>query len=61
MVDRIKALCKDRGISIVELEERSGIGKNTIYRWNVVMPSADKLARVAKVLGVTTEDLLDGT
>ena len=60
MVDRIKALCRARGISVGELEERTGIGKNTIYRWGTVMPSADKLVRVAKVLGVTTEELLDG-
>lgn len=58
MFDRIKALCKERGISISELEERTGLGKNTVYRWGTIMPSADKLSRVAKALGVTTEDLL---
>lgn len=58
MFDRIKALCKERGISISELEERTGLGKNTVYRWGTIMPSADKLSRVAKVLGVTTEELL---
>lgn len=58
MIDRIKALCKERGISFNELEELAGIGKNTVYRWGTIMPSADKLSRVAKVLGVTTEELL---
>lgn len=58
MFDRIKALCKERGISISELEERTGLGKNTVYRWGTIMPSADKLSRVAKALGVTTEELL---
>lgn len=58
MFDRINALCKERGISISELEERTGLGKNTVYRWGTIMPSADKLSRVAKALGVTTEELL---
>ena len=45
-------------MSIAEVERRAGIGKNTIKSWDKVMPSADKVAAVADVLGTTSEYLL---
>ena len=60
MKDRIKALAKERGISVAEVERRSGLSKNTIKKWDRSIPSVDKVASVAKCLGVTIEDLLGG-
>lgn len=60
LLHNIKILCGKRGISLNDLEELAGIGKNTIYRWNEKSPGIDKVMKVAKVLGVTIEELLEG-
>ena len=59
MVSKIRALCADRGIrSLNVLEEMSGIGKNTVYRWDENRPNIDNAAKVAATLGVTLDELL---
>ena len=56
---KIKALAKAQGITIKAIEEELGVAENSIRRWNTVMPAADKLSKVAKILGTTVEDLLE--
>lgn len=58
MLERIKALAREQRLSIAEVERKAGISKNTIKKWNRSMPSADKVASVAKVLHTTVEELL---
>lgn len=57
-LERIKKLSKQRGWSLQTLAEKAGIGKNSIYRWNVKTPSTDSLKKVAKQLDVTVDELL---
>ncbi|WP_207645714.1 helix-turn-helix domain-containing protein [Peptostreptococcus sp. D1] len=47
-------------MSIAEIERKSNLGNGTIRRWADSIPSADKLYRVSKVLGVSIEYLLSG-
>lgn len=58
--DKIKEICKERGISIRELERRAGLGEGTVKKWKDFTPRADNLLKVAKVLEVSMEELLDG-
>lgn len=58
LFDKIKSIADEKGISIYRLERETAVGRNTINRWNESIPSADKLARVAKYLGTTVEFLL---
>ena len=58
MLDKIKALCKEQQLTIVGLERAAHLSESTICKWDETMPAADKLARVAKVLHTTVEDLL---
>lgn len=60
MVERIRQLCVDRGISLKRLELEAGIGNGVIARWESSSPRADKLLAVAKVLNVSAEYLLTG-
>lgn len=60
ILHNIKRLCAERGISLNDLEQMTGIGKNTIYRWDEHSPGIDKVLKVAKSLGVTVEQLLEG-
>lgn len=60
MVQRIKELCKGKGITIAELERRCGIGNGIISRWKASKPSYDRLAKVASELDTTVEYLQTG-
>ena len=57
---RIKALTENKMITIAELERKADLGNGTIRRWDNPLPSADKLFKVAKILDVTLEYLLNG-
>ena len=54
----IKSIADSQGISIRKIELDTGITLGSIYHWNEVKPSVDKVAKVAKYLGVTIEELL---
>ena len=59
--DRVKELAKKQGISIVELEEKLGFGRNSLYSWKKKTPNWDRLSKVADYFGVTTDYLLGRT
>lgn len=60
--EKIKDLCKQKGVSINTLETESGIGRNNIARWERYTPGVDKVKAVADYLGVTVDYLLsDGS
>lgn len=58
MLHKIKELCKEKKISLAELERRADLAPKTIFAWGETMPSVDKVYRVAKVLGTTVEEIL---
>jgi predicted transcriptional regulator len=58
LLEKIKKLCKERGISINDLEKACGIGRNTIYKWGESSPTVDNLKAVAEFFGRTVDDLL---
>ena len=58
MVDIIKKLCQQKKISLAKLERSCDIGSNTIYRWDDVSPSIDKVVRVANFFNVSVDYLL---
>ena len=58
ILHNIKRLCKEQGITVAELERKAQLTESTICKWGTNMPAADKLARVARVLHTTVEDLL---
>lgn len=60
MLERIKSECKSKKISIAELERRSDLTPNSIYRWNENVPSVDKIQKVAKILNVSIDFLING-
>ncbi len=61
MIENIKRLCSEQGLTIQQLEAKAGIAECTIGRWGKdgkLQPSIDKVKRVADVLGVTVDELL---
>lgn len=61
VLERVKLLADDYGISIPELEKKLGFGNGSVYKWGKSMPSADKLSAVADFFNVTTDYLLGRT
>lgn len=61
LLDKIKQLCKERGVSISQLEERLNIPSNTIYQWKKKTPSIERVKKVADYFQVSIDYLLDRT
>lgn len=56
--DIILGKSKEKNISINTLEEKVGLGKGSICKWNKVAPSVISLKKVADELGCSIDELL---
>lgn len=61
IVDRVKQLCQNKGVSVSRLEEDLDFGRNSLYRWKTQSPSADKLQKVADYFNISVDYLLGRT
>lgn len=60
MLNKIKELAQNNGISIAELERKAGLKHGAIGKWEKSKPLAENLQKVASVLGVSIDELLRG-
>lgn len=60
ILDRIRLLATKQGMTVAEVERKADIGNGVAARWNKSTPTADKLQRVADILGTSMEYLLLG-
>ncbi len=61
IVDRIKRLCKEKGVSVNKAELESGAGKGVLNNFrHGSIPSASRVNAFASYLGVTSEYILTG-
>lgn len=58
MLQKIKALAKERGVTIQQLEQECGIGQRSIYNWDTSVPAVDKVKAVADFFGITIDELM---
>lgn len=58
IVDRIKQLSYEKGLTIAELERILGFGNNIISKWDKSVPRSDKLEKLADYFNVSTDYLL---
>lgn len=61
MLDRVKNLCKERGITVSILEDKLNLPNNTIYQWKSRTPGTDRLEKVADYFDVSLDYLLGRT
>jgi transcriptional regulator with XRE-family HTH domain len=59
MLDKIKELCKKRGLSVSQLEQELGFGNKAIYKWDEQTPGIDRVKKVADYFGVTIDYLVN--
>lgn len=60
MKERIKALCKEHGISMNKLEETLGFGKGYISKLGSSTPNTDKIKKIADFFNVSVDYLMTG-
>ena len=60
MVERIKELCAQRDMSLKDLEQATGIGTNSIYKWDKQSPAVKYVALVARYFAVSADYLITG-
>ncbi|WP_342440612.1 helix-turn-helix transcriptional regulator [Lysinibacillus sp. FSL K6-0075] len=58
LVERIRTLCKEKKITIAELERKTGISNGQIRKWGSSIPGIDKLEAIADYFHVSTDFLL---
>jgi transcriptional regulator with XRE-family HTH domain len=56
--DRIKEICKEKGVSVTFVERKAKLANGAICKWNSSVPRVDKLESVANALGVTIDEIL---
>lgn len=57
---KVKEYAAKRGIPIIQLEKECGLSNGAIHHWDEVMPGVDSVIKIARVLGVTVEELAGG-
>ena len=58
IVERIQMLCKERGITLAQLQKEVGFGNGSIRRWDDHSPSIDKVKKIANYFEVNLNDLI---
>ena len=58
MFERIAMLCKERGMTVKELERILGFSNGTIHFWKKGSPRVDRLKAVVDYFGVTVDALI---
>ncbi|KAA8326179.1 MULTISPECIES: helix-turn-helix domain-containing protein [Leuconostoc] len=61
LVSRTKEVAKKRGIPLKKLALKAGLAENAIYRWDTNNPKSENLEKVADILNVSTDYLLERT
>ena len=58
LYNKIKAIAKEKGISIRKIEEYCGFSQGSMCKWNDISPSWDKVQKVAGYLNVKINALI---
>ena len=61
LYDKVKAICKAKGVSVGKMEKDLEFSNGSICKWNESEPGIGKVQKVACYLGVTLDELLAGT
>lgn len=57
LAQRIRELANQHGMTIAELERKTGISNGQISKWSVRSPKTENLEKVAKFFGVSLDYL----
>lgn len=55
---KVKNMSAKKKIPLYVLEEKAEIARGSISKWDYIIPSVEKVSRVANILGVSMDELL---
>lgn len=59
MLDNIKRLCEEKGVSLQDVGRACGFGEKSIYNWGYNLPaSIERVKRIADYFNITVDELL---
>lgn len=61
LLDRVKELARNQGMTVAELERKLNFSQGSISRWVKQSPSSERLQKVADYFDVSTDYLLGRT
>lgn len=59
LFETIKILAKKQGMTLLEVNDKAGLGKFSIYNWKTKTPKIDNIKKVAEVLNTNVNDLIN--
>lgn len=59
LFETIKILAKKQGMTLLQVNDRAGLGKYSIYNWKTKTPKIDSIKKVAEVLNTNVNDLIN--
>lgn len=60
ILERIKELCAEQGLTIHSLEEKAGLSNGVVDNWGKSSPNLGSIKAVADVLNVSIDELVHG-
>ena len=57
MLEKIRKLAKEKGLSISRLEKEAGLSNGSVGKWDKAHPYIGNVAKVAAVLEVSIDEL----
>lgn len=58
VLENVTKLCKDKSISVAELERTVKLGNGVVGKWAVSSPRLENIEKVARFFNCTVDDLL---
>lgn len=59
LYEKVKAVAKEKSISISQIERTCKLSQGSICKWNKVSPAFDKVIIVAKCLDIPLSELVE--
>lgn len=59
LLDKIKQEAKKQGLTLRQINDKANLGTNAIYRWKNQTPNINSVKKVAKILNVSVDYLIE--
>lgn len=59
IVANIKKIALEKNLTVKKIGKESGVGENSIYRWDKQNPNLSSLKKVSNYLNVSVDELLE--
>ncbi len=60
IVERVKRLCKEKGVTVAQMQRDLGFKKGGVYKWNEFKPSTPAVQKMSAYFGKSMAYILDG-